>query len=82
MDDEYDKILKELQDILESQDDEYANIIPNIKAKEKNKEKNKEKKSSNRSHDTIYMSEEKKTILLNEINNAIDCLKPIVDSLH
>ena len=76
MDDEYDKILKELQDILESQDDEYANIIPNIKAK------NKQKKSSNRSHDTIYMSEEKKTLLLNEINNAIDCLKPIVDSLH
>ena len=76
MDDEYDKILKELQDILESQDDEYANIIPNIKAKKK------QKKSSNRSHDTIYMSEEKKTLLLNEINNAIDCLKPIVDSLH
>ena len=77
MDDEYNKILKELQDIIESQDNNNNNAI-NTSDEQTNIKKKKD--SKNKSHN-IVISDNKKTKLLNEINDVIDCLKPIVDAL-
>lgn len=70
MSNRHNEILKELQDIIERQDGK--NKKKNIKHI-KNKSSNNTKK--------FHITQAEKVKLLEDINDVIDCLKPIIESL-